>query len=70
MFKVTHGWGESMRVVLTCDELALAEEEALAYSRSLPRWGLKPEECGVQVRDVRDTIVRTVNWFKIHPEEA
>jgi len=42
--------------------LALAVSEALAYSRSIPRWGVDQKDCWVHIYDEKGPVGR-VNWY-------
>ena len=59
MFKVVHKT-DVLRVIATRDSLAAAIEEAYAHSEALGKL-LAHDACWVEVRDVKDVVLRRVN---------
>ena len=67
MFKVVHKT-DVLRVIATRDSLTAAVEEAYAHSESLGKL-LAHDACWVEVRDVKDVVLRRVNhWTERHRE--
>lgn len=58
--------GNEQKVFHTCDTLDEATHEALLVSRATRRWTENLDLCWVDIRDVKNVVIKRVNFWMLN----